>query len=250
MSKIIKADKISTHEVIQPKIAVSEKFSPLIELKEEINVIDKPGEEQQNNPSPERNFHRAYEEGYKRGYEEGLAKGERDGYEKGLKLGLEEAERRLIQREGELKKEIEREFAEKKKEIEAFIQRSERELRELILNLDQEILRLALDIAKKIVLKEVEVDKELLLRIIKEALNYIVEGTEIFIKVNPEEHSFLQNKIEREGAIPLQNYKVKIIPDTSISKGGVFIETKMGVIDATFEGRWKKLLSQLDIDAS
>ncbi|MFN4131787.1 MAG: FliH/SctL family protein [Caldimicrobium sp.] len=250
MSKIIKAEKLLSHKIIQPKIEISENFSPLLELKEEMEIMNKEEEVQQNHPSPEESYTKAYAEGYNKGYEEGLAKGEKEGYERGLKLGLEEAEKRLAQREEELKKRIESELAKKKEEIEIFIQRVDKELRDLILNLDQEILRLALDMAKKIVLKEIEVDRELLLRIIREALNYIVEGTEILIKVNPEEYSFLQNKIEIERAIPLRNYKVKITPDTSISKGGLFIETKMGIIDATFEKRWEKLLSQLEIHAS
>ncbi|MFN3921669.1 MAG: FliH/SctL family protein [Caldimicrobium sp.] len=249
MSKIIKAEKLFSHEIIQPKIEISENFSPLLELKEEMEIMNKE-EVLQNHPSPEESYIKAYAEGYKKGYEEGLAKGEKEGYERGLKLGLEEAEKRLAQREEELMKRIESELAKKREELEIFIQRVDKELQELILNLDQEILRLAIDMAKKIVLKEVEVDRELLVRIIREALNYIVEGTEILIKVNPEEYSFLQNKIEIERAIPLRNYKVKITPDTSISKGGIFIETKMGVIDATFEKRWEKLLSQLEIHAS
>ena len=84
--------------------------------------------------------------------------------------------------------------------------------------MDKEVLNLALNIAQKLILKEIERDPEISLRLIKEALNYIAEGTELNIKV-----------------------KIKLIPDESISKGGIFIETFLGVIDATFEKRWKKL---------
>jgi len=88
--------------------------------------------------------------------------------------------------------------------------------------MDKEVLNLALNIAQKLILKEIKRDPEISLRLIKEALNYIAEGTELNIKV-----------------------KIKLIPDESISQGGIFIETSLGVIDATFEKRWKKLLETL-----
>ena len=44
--------------------------------------------------------------------------------------------------------------------------------------------------------------------------------------------------------------RIKLIPDESISEGGVFIETSLGIIDATFEKRWKKILEELLSDES
>ncbi len=254
MSKIIKAEKLNLHEVIQPKIEVKEDFSLLIEIKDEIylkrdeGVVEEERKEESNS-ALEEVLSRAYEEGFKKGFEEGWGKGEKEGYEKGLSLGLEEAQKLLAQRERELEEKFQGELIRKEQEIEQFLKKAEEELRLLILNLDQEILKLALSMAQKLVLKDLEVDKEYLLRILREALNYIVEGTEIVIKVNPEEYSFLENKMEKR-ALPIHNYKVKIVSDASISKGGLFIETKMGAIDATLEKRWEKLLTQLENYAS
>jgi len=108
--------------------------------------------------------------------------------------------------------------------------------------MDKEVLNLALNIAQKLILKEIETDPKISLRLIKEVLNYIAEGTELNIKVNPEEYKFLEENLLKY--IP-PSQKIKLIPDESISKGGIFIETSLGVIDATFEKRWKKLLETL-----
>lgn len=250
MSKIIKADKLIFHEITYPNLELAEEFSPLLDSKKEKTSPDE--EQGPNNVkvTAEEIFKKAYEEGYRKGFEEGRIKGEKEGYEEGLKLGLNEADQRLKQKERELNQKLEENLIEKTKEIEVFLKKAEEELKNLILNLDEEVLTLSLKIAKKIVLKEIEVDREMLLRIIKEALNYIIEGTEIIIKVAPSEYPFLIKSIEEEKKVPLQNYKVKILSDPALSKGDLHIETKMGIVSATLEERWEKIISALGMDAS
>lgn len=249
MSKIIKAEKIFQHDLIEPDLEVievlEEEFSLFIPTKE------KKGEKRKEERSSlEKILAKAYEEGYKKGYEEGRKKGEKEGYEEGVQLGLENAKDKLAQMEEELKKKYEEEEKKQREEILSFLKRVESNLGSLVLNLDKEILTLSLEIAKKLILKEIEVDKELLFRIIKEALSYIVEGTEILIKVNPEEYTSLQHRLGEKEALAFKGYKIKLISDPAISKGGLFIETKVGYIDATLEKRWEKLLAQLKSDAN
>ncbi|MGC9141108.1 MAG: FliH/SctL family protein [Caldimicrobium sp.] len=254
MSKIIKAEKTLHLRIIKPvqENFEEEKFFPLIReelikeedhLKKEENRFDKDPQEKKGSDQPnlEEIFQRAYEEGYeegfKKGYEEGFKKAEEEGFQKGLeqaKLELEEEKKRLH-------KELEQLKERERKKIEEFLKRLDDELEGLILNLDQEILDLSLELAKKLVLKTIETDRDLLSRILREALKYIAEGTEVIVKVNPEEATYLY---ERGDSFP-KNYRIKIVPDPGISKGGLFIETKLGVIDATFEKRWAKLLETL-----
>ena len=77
--------------------------------------------------------------------------------------------------------------------------------------------------------------------IIKEALKYVAEGVKVKVKVNPEDYRIFKEKTDF-------NYKgeIIIIPDKSIKKGGVLIESFVGTVDATLEKRWEKLLKALE----
>jgi flagellar assembly protein FliH len=229
LSKILKTKKKLEVSIIKPDLVPTENetFQSLFEVNLKISSKEK-------NKTKEEGFEKGYKEGFNKGYLEGYKKGHKEGFEKGKKEAEEKYKNLAIKLEGE--------FQEKIKIVETFLKNIEKEIRELIINMDKEILNLALDIANKITLKEVKIDPEIPLRIIKEALNYIAEGTELNIKVNPEEYSFLEKNLSKH--IP-PSQKIKLIPDESISKGGVFIETSLGVIDATFEKRWKKLLDSL-----
>lgn len=250
MSKIIKAEKIVNLEILTPKgdIPEEEVFYPLIKNEEPIKEEEENQtyeEEAPNLPSKEvleEIFQRAYEEGFQRGYEEGFKKAEKEGFEKGLERGLERAKYDLEEEKKRLYQEIESLKEEERKKFEDFLKRLDRELENLILDLDKEILQLSLEIAKKLTLKTIETDKDLLLRILREALKYIAEGTEVIVKVHPDEAS---NLFERTEEFP-KNYRIKIVPDASITKGGLFIETKLGIIDATFEKRFERLLEALE----
>uniref|UniRef100_A0A7V4JPT1 Flagellar assembly protein FliH n=1 Tax=Thermodesulfobacterium geofontis TaxID=1295609 RepID=A0A7V4JPT1_9BACT len=229
MSKILKTKKKPEVSIIKPDLIPTENetFQSIFEVNLKVNPKEK-------NKIKEEGFEKGYKEGFNRGYLEGYKKGHKEGFEKGEK----EAEEKYKN----LATKLETEFQEKIKIIETFFKNTEKEIQESIINMDKEILNLALDIANKLTLKEIKADPEIPLRIIKEALNYIAEGTELNIKVNPEEYKFLEENLSKY--IP-PSQKIKLIPDESISKGGVFIETSLGVIDATFEKRWKKLLDSL-----
>ena len=91
-------------------------------------------------------------------------------------------------------------------------------------------------------MQAVKVDEELVLKIIREALSYLAEGIEIKVKVNPEDYNVLKDKIS---LITKHPERVTLVAEGSISKGGALIETSLGVIDATLEKRWEKVLKAL-----
>jgi len=232
LSKILKTKKLSDISIITPDLSPikNEVFKSLFEID-----IEK---EEKLESSEEKIKEEIFQKGYKEGFEKGYAEGQKKGYKDGFETGKKDAEKKYKELEINLKKD----FQEKIQFIENFLKNLENEVQNLIINMDKEILNLALEIANKLVLKEIKIDPEIPIRIIKEALNYIAEGTELNIKVNPEEYKFLEENLSKYIA-PSQ--KIKLIPDESISKGGIFIETSLGVIDATFEKRWKKLLETL-----
>lgn len=261
MSKIIKAEKLCAHDFIQPKIDLREEetFLPLLSFAEEGFLIEGSGADVSTNKTKqvegsqeksekikrEKTFEEqlklAQEEGFKRGYEEGFQRAKEEGFKRGLEEGLKEAEKRLEEEKERLHKKSEEERQKERERFFQFIETLDKEFKTTILNLDEEILKLALKVAQKLLFKTLEVDKEPLLRIIREALKYLAEGSEVRVKVNPREFEFLKEKMTE---LP-KGYKITFIPDETVSEGGVFIESKMGVIDATFEKRWQKLLEAL-----
>ena len=241
MSKILKNKQINNTSIIIPDSSSikGEVFQSLFEINiENISKLKKEIE------SPEE---KAKKEGFEKGYKEGLNKGYLEGHKKGYKEGFEKGKKEAEEKYKKLENVLKKDFQEKIQSINTFLKNLEKESKELILNMDKEVLNLALNIAQKLILKEIERDPEISLRLIREALNYIAEGTELNIKVNPEEYKFLKENLLKH--IP-PSQKIKLIPDESISKGGIFIETSLGVIDATFEKRWKKLLETLLKDES
>jgi len=236
LSKILKTKEKSEISIIKPDLTPveEENFYSLFEINLESSYKSKKNLETKEDKLKREGFEKGYKEGFNKGYLEGHKKGYKDGFDKGKK----EAENKYKKLEAKL----ESDFQEKIQALNSFLKNLEEETKNLIINMDKEVLKLALDIANKMVLKEIQIDSEVPLRIIKDALNYIAEGTELHIKVNPEEYKFLEENFSKYFP-PSQ--KIKLIPDESISKGGVFIETSLGVIDATFEKRWEKLLKTL-----
>ncbi|WP_038057673.1 FliH/SctL family protein [Thermodesulfobacterium hydrogeniphilum] len=236
MSKILKNKEILNFSVLVPDLnpVKEEKFKFAFEKtqKESINL----------EKELEKLKEKAIKEGLEKGYKEGLKKGYLEGYEKGYKDASEKAQKEKEREYRVLKDSLEQKYNKKIKDVEKFLKNLKKETENSVLNLDKEVLKLAIDIAEKIVCKEIKINPEISLNIIKEALNYIAEGIEVNIKVNPEELNYLKENLLKN----IKTFKkINFIPDESISKGGVFIETSLGVIDATFEKRWQRLLDEL-----
>jgi len=257
LSKILKSKKdLKGISIIVPKLTPveEERFEGILfsdnsekkSSKQEV-PIEKIIEE-----AKQRGYNDGFEKGFSKGFEDGKKEGYKEGFEKGYQEGSLKAEKEkeaLVQKlesEYEQKvKTLEEDFAKKVKSIEEFVKNCEEELKNLILGLDEQVLKIAIKVAEKLVLKEVQTDPEVSLRVIKEALNYIAEGSSVVIKVSPEEFEFLEKEVPK---VVKGKYKVKFVKDPNIKKGGVFIESELGTIDATFEKRWEKLLSTIGYD--
>lgn len=251
MSKILKKEKkinfiIPDLSPVEEEIFKALFSEKLLERKEEIK-------KEERGRLKEEVFEKAYKMGYNKGYEKGYEKGEKEGFQKGQEEGFKKGyEEGFLKGEKEGKekyllfeKKIQAEYQEKIKSIESFLKNLETEIKQLVIHLDKEVLNLTLKIAQKILFKEVSHNSEVTLKVIKEALTYLAEGIEIIIKVNPEEWTYLKEVLAQTSS-PSQ--KIKLVPDENISKGGVFIETAVGVIDATLEKRWERVLNILEKD--
>jgi flagellar assembly protein FliH len=151
-------------------------------------------------------------------YEKGFVQGEKDGFELGEKKAI-----KIIAN-------IEKLFNEINGIKKDLIRENEKELVDLIFA-----------VAEKIVHHEVRRDDTAIKEAILNSLDMAVEKSKIFFNVNPDDYDFVE-KLRPD--LFRQNNEIKSIvvtSDPAISRGGCFLETPRGNIDATIESKLEKI---------
>jgi flagellar assembly protein FliH len=187
------------------------KFIPLEALK---NTCDSGNTGDEALKKKQENFDRLEQEAY----EKGFAQGEKDGLELGEKKAA-----KIIEN-------IEKLF----NEINGFKQ-------DVLRENEKEILDLIFAVVEKIIPHEVKQDDTAIKEAILNALNMAVEKSKIIFSVNPDDYEFVE-KLRPD--LFRQNNEIKSIvvtSDPSISRGGCFLETSRGNIDATIESKLEKI---------
>lgn len=154
----------------------------------------------------------------KEAYERGFAQGEKDGFE----FGHRRVEI-LIQQFQNLLEEI------NKIKI-AFYRQFENDL-----------IRLILTIVRKILHYELSLNKDVVIETLKEALKFVVDRQKITIHLNPIDFQYLTSSTFRTSLLKDDLKGVELLEDPNITRGGCFIETSFGDIDATIEGQLRKI---------
>ena len=242
-NKVLKSKKVAQFSIVIPDLSPVERAEFKFALKEPKENTQEVPIEKLKELAEKQGYQEGYKKGYEKGFQKGLSEGSKKGYEEGLKKGYEEGSKKAKKEYEDLKQNLVNTYQAKLEEVEKFLQSLSSEAKNLLINADKQVLSLAKKIAEKLVMKTVEVDEGLLTRIIKEALSYLAEGIEVKIKVNPEDYELLKEKISLISKHP---EKITLISDKGITKGGVLIETSLGVIDATIEKRWEKVLKALE----
>ncbi|MCL4536493.1 MAG: FliH/SctL family protein [Nitrospirae bacterium] len=153
---------------------------------------------------------------------EGYEKGYAAGYDKGIKDGEKETALKIKRLEGIIR------------ELEGFKRRRINELMPLIIDL-------SLEIAKKVVHKEIELDRNIVMYVAQDAVKKIEEGEEnVVIKVNPLDYEVIIaniNLLKEQSGLK----DISVEPQSTISPGGCYIETRTGEIDARIEEQIKEV---------
>jgi flagellar assembly protein FliH len=147
-------------------------------------------------------------------YEKGFAQGERDG----LELGKKRLEpvldnfRKILEEIGRMRRDL--------------YQKHEAEMVRLVFALTRKILRHDLPLPEGWVKETV-----------KAAFQYVLEPHKVILHLNPRDHQYLLSHPE---SFPFsqagkEEAEIQVVPDPSITRGGCFLETPLGDIDATLE---------------
>ncbi len=194
---------------LKTRIEEKSKFIPLEALK---NVDGNEKSDDDGLKETKENIDRIEQEAY----EKGFAQGEKDGFELGEKKAVKIIENieKLFYEISELKQDV-------------------------IRNNEKEILDLIFAVTEKIVHHDVRYDDAAIKEAILNALAMAVEKSKVIFNVNPDDYDFVE---KMRPDLFRQNNDIKSIvvtSDPSISRGGCFLETPRGNIDATIESKLK-----------
>lgn len=151
-------------------------------------------------------------------YEKGFAQGEKDGFELGGKKA-----KKVIQNIENLLNEMSM-------------------LKKQILRLyEREVLELIFTIAKKIIHDRINSDGEVVKHTILNALYLATEKSAVTLRINPEDFDYVE-KLRPAFFSEFKGLKsIAVTPDPSITRGGCFLETPYGNVDAKIETQLEKI---------
>lgn len=128
------------------------------------------------------------------------------------------------------------------------LKQAESILQEKVKLLEGELISLAIEIAEKIVAMQITLDQETVVAIAREVLQLVGDRKQMIFFANPAEVDILRSKKEEFLQLLPRRTVMEIVPDPSVKPGGFRIETEQGLVDATIDQRWSKLLEELRSD--
>lgn len=100
---------------------------------------------------------------------------------------------------------------------------------------EEAILKLGLAVSRHILLHEIELNQELMIPIIKKVLQEVKEENDIRISVHPVQYDLVvKQRVELE-KILLNDIKLYVYPDESLTLGSCIIDSSFGRIDASVD---------------
>lgn len=145
-------------------------------------------------------------------YEKGFAQGEKDGLDLGEKKALKVVEN-----------------------IENFFTEMSNLRKEILKQHEREILELIFSIAKKIIHHQIGSDEKAIEDTVLKALHSAAERSKIILRVNPEDFDYVE-RLRPEFFAKFKELKsIVVTSDPSITRGGCFLETPYGDVDARIE---------------
>lgn len=161
---------------------------------------------------------KAYKEGYAAGEDKGRAAGETEGLH-----------------------EVQLDWKNLMLESEALINELQTSRMGILKSSEEEMLKLIIAFAKSVIKVEPIAQPEIILHNIDQALNRVSEVDKIVMRINLRDKSMCQAHKDQFLARLSSVSELRIVEDSTLSPGGIKIETGVGTIDATIESQAKEL---------
>ncbi len=210
---IAKAEKDAFDRI---KKSLEEKEAVILQTKEEVKKIIEEAELEK-----ERIINNAMEES-KRIREEAY----REGYETGKNEGFESGRAELMSMIDRLK---------------SIIQLTLQERERILVHSERQILNLVLTMVKKIVKKLTHEEENVVIENVKEALSIIRGAMKVYIHVNPLDYDYTTRFKDEFIKLIEGMPEIKIFEDPTVDRGGVYIETDLGEIDARISSQLEEI---------
>ena len=162
------------------------------------------------------------EQSEREAYEKGFAQGERDGLESGHKR---------------LEVVI--------KQINSSLEQIETQKKALFQRFEEEMVAFAFCVIKKILQRESRLTAGVIKDTLFAALQKTEENRRIILHLHPLDYKYLLAHPEQIPWVLNDRERVKILEDGAITPGGGLLETELGVIDATLEGQFDRIVEQI-----
>lgn len=168
--------------------------------------------------------------------EESIKKELESKYNLGFENGYEKAK-------DDLEENYINQIVEKSEQFYTILSQIEDKLKEYETSFNKIVLQVSQEIAKKILQRELE-QNNIIGDTIKSAIQKILGAGEVKIKVNPEDYQFLtENDFTKKHLVNFN--KVKFESNEKIEKGGCFIETEIGNVDARISSQVNEVINAL-----
>lgn len=112
---------------------------------------------------------------------------------------------------------------------------------DLLRQSERDLVRLAIAMAERIVRREVQLDRDLVLTMARAAIARLGDTAIATIRLNPDDLAALSARLE----IRTATGPIRLVEDPRIASGGCFVESDLGVVDATIEAQLQELRSAL-----
>lgn len=160
----------------------------------------------------------------KQSHHEGYAQGRKEGYAAGIQQARNEAA-----------------------QIHTLLQNIQIALNQLDDQVAQSLLDLSLEVANKMVCETLKVNRETILKIISNAISSLPHFNQnAHLILHPEDAELVRKQMGEQ----LAHAGWKIFTDVQIQRGGCRVETAHSQVDATTEGRWRRIIESIGQDKS
>jgi len=106
----------------------------------------------------------------------------------------------------------------------------------LLAQTERQTVQLALALARKIVHREISLDPELVAAMAHVALERLGDATPATIRLHPDDYTVVTRDSER-----WSSRQVRLLSDPSVTRGGCYVESEFGSIDASLERQFDEL---------
>jgi flagellar assembly protein FliH len=166
----------------------------------------------------ERASHREIE-----GYEKGFTQGEKDGFELGTKKAMKVIEN-----------------------LETLLRSFSQMRGDIIRQHEREILNLVISALNKILHDQVALDEKVIRETVLHALALATDRSTVSIRLNPEDCVSVEN-LKADFFSKIKELRtLKVVQDPSVKKGGCFLETPCGNVDARIDTQIECIQQSLD----